>query len=66
MRTNRIFADGCGNIAAPQCHIEIGVLAAQKFQSDQSAYGSRTKRQKEDRFAFLVEPDDDKGRHAGV
>ena len=42
------------------------MFAAQELKSDQAAEGSRAEWQKEERFALLIEPNDDERRHVRV
>ena len=53
------------DVAAPQRHVEIGVLAAEELDDAQAGDGAAAQRPDKERRSFAVEADDKAGRHAG-
>ncbi len=56
--------DAGDGVAPPQPHVEIGMLAAEKFDHLQAADPALPERPEEERRTGRVEGDDDERRHA--
>ncbi len=64
-RAQVVGADALGHVAAPDRHVEIGMLAAEELGNAQAAEAAASERPKEQRRAFGAESDHDEGGDAG-
>ena len=64
-RAQVVGLDGGGDVAPPQAHVEIGVLAAEKFHHPRARELPAAERPQEQRRAGGIEADDDEGGDAG-
>src|SRR5260221_11770732 len=57
--------DGCGNIAPPQRHIKVGMLATEKLHAKQTGDAAGAEGPQEQGLVTCIEANNDEGGYAG-